>query len=170
LTVGFCFWKTSHDTLDWSWMSHNFMCVCHVYTRVRPYVFWQRFCKFLTFDMPNLAPKNMHVNWHAQFRISNVVWLCEEENLMLETRIARITRHVTLRWHFKRKNVNVNWQSVFVSEKRCVTLWIEVECQMKFTRSKKPQKSSKYDWSRANLGPKEFTLPWIVLLVYVKIQ
>ena len=32
---------------------------------------WQSFCKFFSFDMQELAPKKMHVNWHTPFRSSH---------------------------------------------------------------------------------------------------
>ena len=41
------------------------------------------FCKFWTFDMRKLAQKN-YINWHAQFKIWHVVWLCEEKNHTLK--------------------------------------------------------------------------------------
>ena len=138
--------------------SHNFSVCAPFPLASEPCVFWQRFCKFLTFDMPKPAPRKMHVNWHTQFRILDVVWLVKKKTSCwkLELRVLLGMWH----WgaHFKRKcKRRLTIGSCFL---KChVTLWIEVECEMKFTRSKKPQESSKYYWSRANFGPKEFTLP-----------
>ena len=66
--------------------------------------FLQFFCKFLIFDMSKLG----------QFRFWHIVWLVKKKNHTsidtLPIDMTCTTRHMTLRWHF-RKNVDVNWHS-----------------------------------------------------------
>ena len=69
--------------------------------------FWQSFCKFLIFDTQKLAKKE------TTHQLTRTTWIwtctvtCEEKNHTsidtLKIEMARTTRHVTLRWHFKRK-------------------------------------------------------------------
>ena len=57
---------------------------------------WQSFCKFFTFDMQKLAPKNkiegtkLHINWDAQFRSWHILWL--------------VKKNTHVNWHFKNWN------------------------------------------------------------------
>ena len=90
---------------------------------------------YLTYK--NLHKNEMHVNWHTRFRFWHVSVTCEEQNhssidtLQIET--TRTTRHVTSRWHFRRKS---RCQSTFIFALENVT-WhfgFDVERQMKFVK------------------------------------
>ena len=50
---------------------------------------WKSFCKFFTFDTQKLAPKNMHVDWHAQFRSWHLPVTCEGKKTTHVNRHAR---------------------------------------------------------------------------------
>ena len=67
-------------------------------------LFLKKKFKLLIFEAQKLAQNELNVNWHAQFRFWHVVQLVKKKTHtsidMLEIEIIRITRHVTLRWHF----------------------------------------------------------------------
>ena len=90
--------------------------------------FWHLTCK-------NLHTKNTHVNWHTHFRILTCSVTCEGKSHTsidkLEIKMAR-TRHMTSRWHFRRKNINVNGHFISSFENVMWHFGFEVERQMKF--------------------------------------
>ena len=91
---------------------------------------WHLTCK-------ELAHKKMHINWQAQFRIWHVVLHVKKKNHMstdtLEIEMTYTTRHVTLKWHSRRK---CRCQSTFNIVYESIT-WhfgFEVERQTRFVQ------------------------------------
>ena len=92
--------------------------------------FWHLTCK-------NLHKNKLHVTWQAQFRFWHVVWHGKKKTTRQfdtsKIEMSCITRHVTLRWHFRRR-CRCQLTLVFVSENDTWHFGLEVERQMKFVK------------------------------------
>jgi hypothetical protein len=77
--------------------------VCCVLCVVINVYLWQTFCKFLTFDTYQLAKKKkVHDRRHTRLEIHSGIWhVIDWHTFKIETTCT--TRHVTLRWYFRRK-------------------------------------------------------------------
>ena len=95
-------------------------------------VYWQSFCKFLSFDTHKTCTKiNMSIDTHdLDFDMQCDLW--REKNHVIDTieiTMTQTTRHVTLRWHFRRK-CGCQLKFIFVFENVTWHFGFEIKCHM----------------------------------------